>query len=353
LTAVPATRPLTAPARPVGAWLAHRRARVLGLGVAVGLLGLAIVASLAIGSRDLDPLAVVRALVAPDGSTAQRIVTELRLPRTLVGLAVGMALGMAGLLMQGVTRNPLADPGLLGVAAGASFAVVMSIRFLGTTDPARYAWFAIAGAALATVAVHLLARTRRRVDDPVRLVLAGAVLSALLQAGVSAVLVSSVETMNRYRFWMVGSLADASTEVLAMVLPLLVVGGVMAALSTRALDALSLGEDVASALGARVGLIRVGASAAIVLLTAASVVLAGPIVFVGLVVPHIARSMVGPDHRWLFPYCLLGGAILVLVADTLGRVVARPGELQVGIMTALIGAPVLLLAARRRGPVGA
>jgi len=353
LTAVPATRPLTAPARPVGAWLAHRRTRVVGLAIGLALLGLAIVASLAIGSRDLDPMAVVRAIVAPDGSTAQRIVTELRLPRTVVALAVGMALGIAGLLMQGVTRNPLADPGLLGVGAGASFAVVMSIRFLGTSDPARFAWAAIAGAALATVAVHLLARSRRRVDDPVRLVLAGAVLTALLQAGVSAVLVSSAETLNQYRFWMVGSLTDASTEVLGMMLPLLLLGGVVAALSTRALDALSLGDDVASALGARVGLIRVVASGAIVLLTAGAVVLAGPIVFVGLVVPHVARSVVGPDHRWLFPYCLVGGAILVIVADTVGRLVARPAELQVGIMTALVGAPVLVVAARRRGPSGA
>jgi iron complex transport system permease protein len=229
----------------------------------------------------------------------------------------------------------------------------MSIRFLGTSDPARFAWAAIAGAALATVAVHLLARSRRRVDDPVRLVLAGAVLTALLQAGVSAVLVSSAETLNQYRFWMVGSLTDASTEVLGMMLPLLLLGGVVAALSTRALDALSLGDDVASALGARVGLIRVVASGAIVLLTAGAVVLAGPIVFVGLVVPHVARSVVGPDHRWLFPYCLVGGAILVIVADTVGRLVARPAELQVGIMTALVGAPVLVVAARRRGPSGA
>jgi iron complex transport system permease protein len=312
------------------------------------VLALVVVASLALGSRELDPLDVIHALVSQDGSMAQRIVTDLRMPRTVVALAVGMALGTAGLLMQGLTRNPIADPGILGVSAGASFAVVLSIRFLGTSDPMTFIWYAIAGAAVATVLVHLLSRGRQRLDDPVRLILAGAVVSMLLQAGVSAVLVNDVETLDRFRFWTVGSLSDADPQVLATLLPLLVVGGVIALVATRAMDALALGDDVARSLGARVGLVRLAVSAGIVLLTAAAVVLAGPIVFVGLVVPHVARAVVGPDHRWALPYCVIAGAILVLAADTLGRVLIRPAELQVGIMTALIGAPVLILMVRRR-----
>ena len=351
MSVFPAARPLVVPARTSTGRLTRTSARLLGLAGALVVLALVVIASLALGSRDLDPVAVVQALVAPDGSMAQRIVTDLRMPRTVVALAVGMALGTAGLLMQGLTRNPIADPGILGVSAGASFAVVLSIRFLGTSDPATFIWFAIAGAALATVLVHLLSRGRQRLDDPVRLVLAGAVISMLLQAGVSAVLVNDVETLDRYRFWTVGSLSEADPAVLVMLLPLLAVGGVIAFVATRAMDALALGDDVARSLGARVGVVRLAVSAGVVLLTASAVVMAGPIVFVGLVVPHVARAMVGPDHRWALPYCVIAGGILVLAADTLGRLVIRPAELQVGIMTALIGAPVLILLVRRRSSV--
>jgi iron complex transport system permease protein len=351
VSVLPAARPLAVAGRTTTGRLTRTSARLLGILGALVILGVVVLASLALGSRDLDPVAVVQGLVAPDGSLAQRIVTDLRLPRTVVGLGVGMALGTAGLLMQGLTRNPIADPGILGVSAGASFAVVLSIRVLGTSDPATFIWFAIAGAALATLLVHLLSRGRRRLDDPVRLVLAGAVVSMLLQAGVSAVLVNDVDTLDRYRFWTVGSLSDADPAVLGTLLPLLLLGGVIAFLATRSMDALALGDDVARSLGARVGLVRVAVSMGIVLLTASAVVLAGPIVFVGLVVPHVARTVVGPDHRWALPYCLIGGAILVVAADTIGRLVVRPAELPVGVMTALIGAPVLILMVRRRSSV--
>ncbi len=348
VTAIPAARSLAPTRRPAIGRITRTRGRVLGLGIIIAALVPVLIASLAVGSREIDPATVVRAFLAPDGSFDQRTVLELRIPRTVIGVFAGVALGMSGLLMQGLTRNPLADPGLLGVSAGASFVVVLSIAFLGSADPATYVWFALAGAALATMVVHLLGRGRGRIDDPVRLVLAGWVLSALLEAGISAILVTNVETLDKYRFWVVGSLSGRTPGSLEAVLPLLVVGIVIAVLATRPLNALGLGDDVARGLGARVGPTRLMVSVGIVLLAGASVVLAGPIVFVGMAVPLVARSLVGADNRWLMPYCAILGILLVVGADTLGRVVIRPAELQVGIVTALLGAPLLVAVVRTR-----
>lgn len=305
-------------------------------------------ASLALGSVELEPATVIRAFTAFDGSNGHLIVLELRLPRTLVGVAVGAALGLAGTVMQGVTRNPLAEPGILGVNAGAALAVVVAIALLGIADPGGYVWFALLGASAASVAVYALGMIGRGGSAPLRLALAGAVLAALLASLTSAVLVLDANTLDQFRFWAVGSIAGRDLGVLADVLPFVVVGSTLALVSGRQLNALSLGDDVARSLGQRTGLVRLGMAAAVVLLAGGAVAAAGPIAFVGLAVPHAARTIVGPDYRWILPYAALLGPSLLLAADIAGRILARPGEVQVGIMTALVGAPVLIWLVRQR-----
>lgn len=305
-------------------------------------------ASLALGSAELELGAVIRAFTAFDGSNGHLIVIELRLPRTLIGLGVGAALALAGCVMQGVTRNPLAEPGILGVNAGASLAVVIAIALLGVAHPAGYVWFALAGAAVASVLVYALGSVGRGGAAPMQLALAGAVLAALLTSLTSAILVLDANTLDQFRFWAVGSIAGRDLGVLIAVLPFLLGGGVLALVSGRQLNALSLGDDVARSLGQRVGLVRLAMAVSVVLLAGGAVAAAGPIAFVGLAVPHAARALVGPDYRWLVPYAALLGPSLLLASDILGRILARPGEVQVGIMTALIGAPVLIWLVRQR-----
>jgi iron complex transport system permease protein len=263
-------------------------------------------------------------------------------------LLVGAALGLAGALMQGVTRNPLADPGLLGVNAGASLAVVVGIYAFGLASVASYAWFAFAGAALAGAAVYTLGALGRGGATPVKLAIAGAALSALLGSFTAAVLLLDSATLDQYRFWAVGSTAGRDTTVVWQVLPFLAAGALLGLATARALNGLALGEDVARSLGQRVGWTRLATSTSVVLLVGASVAAAGPIGFVGLTVPHVARTVTGPDNRWLLPYSMLMGAILLVCADVIGRVIARPGEVEVGIVTAFLGAPVFIAFVRRR-----
>lgn len=319
-----------------------------GLAAAGLALFVAVLASLALGSAELELETVIGAFTAFDGSNGHLIVLELRLPRTLVGLGVGAALGMAGCIMQGVTRNPLAEPGILGVNAGASLAVVLAIAVLGIGDPAGYVWFALAGAALASVLVYALGSLGHGADAPLRLVLAGAVLAALLTSLTAAILVLDANTLDQFRFWAVGSIAGRNLGVLVAVLPFLLAGGALALVSGRQLNTLSLGDDIARSLGQRVVLVRLLLAVSVVLLAGAAVAAAGPIAFVGLAVPHVARALVGPDYRWLLPYAAVIGPCLLLVSDIVGRILARPGEVQVGIMTALIGAPVLIWLVRQR-----
>lgn len=303
--------------------------------------------SLALGSAELELGSVVGAFTAFDGSNAHLIVTELRLPRTLIGLVVGVALAVAGTLMQGVTRNALAEPGILGVNAGASFAVVIAISALGISSTAGYVWFALAGAAVASVIVYALGSLGRGGATPVRLAMAGAVLAALLVSLTSAILVLDAQTLDQFRFWVVGSIAGRDREVLLAVLPFVVAGSLMAVALGRQLNALSLGEDLARSLGQRVGLVRTTAWTAVILVAGGAVAGAGPIAFVGLAVPHAARMLVGADYRWITAYAIVLGPILLLGADILGRIAARPAELQVGIMTALIGGPIFIWLVRR------
>jgi iron complex transport system permease protein len=319
---------------------------MLGLLVLVALVLLTGLLSLAIGSRGIGFGTVVRVLFDPDGSDASTIVHGLRIPRTVLGLAVGACLGIAGALMQGHTRNPLADPGLLGVSAGAAFAVVLGIYVFGVRDVSGYAWFSLAGAGIATIAVVLIGSTRGG-PNPVSLVLAGAAISALLAAGTQAVVLRDLETLDAYRFWVVGSASGRSLDVFWQVLPFMVVGLLLAAMSSPGLNLLQLGDDVARSLGMNPWVHKIMGIGAVMLLCGAATAACGPIGFVGLVVPHVARYFSGVDYRWLVPYSGLIGALFVVLADIIGRVVVRPGELQVGIVMALVGGPLFVVLVRR------
>jgi iron complex transport system permease protein len=314
---------------------------------ALALVGVAF-CSLAFGSKPLPLGTVIDALFHFDGSNDHLIVRSLRGPRTIVGLSVGAALGLAGAVMQGVTRNPLADPAILGVESGASLAVVVAIRSFGVGSIGGYVWFALAGAALGSVIVYTLGSIGRGGATPVKLALSGSAITALFVALTSAVLLIDITTLDQFRFWMVGSIAGRDGSLAANVAPFLVVGAALALASSRPLNTLALGDDVARSLGQRVGVTRAMAATAVVLLCGGGTAAAGPIAFVGLTVPHVARAICGPDYRWIMPWSAVLGPILLLGADTVGRLVARPGELQVGIVTAVLGAPFFIALVRRR-----
>jgi iron complex transport system permease protein len=339
----------TPAARPVRAsLLTSSRARAVGLIAALALLAACVLASLAIGSRAVPLRDVFEAFFAYDGSDEHAIVRDLRLPRTELGLLVGAALGAAGALMQGTTRNPLAEPGILGINAGASFAVVLAIQFLGVATVAGYTGFALLGAAVTAVLVLALGASGRGGPTPVRLALAGAVLTTMLVSLTSAVLVFDAQTLDQARYWIVGSIAGRDADVALTVLPVIAVGMVIACSAGRSLNALALGDDVARGLGQHVDRARAVACAGFVLLAGGAVAAAGPIAFVGLVVPHIARGIAGADYRWIVPYAVVLGAVLLLVSDVVGRVIAWPADLGVGIVTALVGAPFFIWLVRRR-----
>jgi iron complex transport system permease protein len=323
-----------------------RRGTVRGIVGLVLLLAFTALLSLAIGSRSIPLTTVVDALFHPDGSDASTIVHGLRIPRTVLAIAVGVSLGVAGALMQGHTRNPLADPGLLGVEAGAAFAVVIGIFVFGVTDLTGYAWFSLLGAGLAAAAVFAIGSTRGG-PDPVSLVLAGAAVSALLLALTQAVVLRDIDTLDAYRFWAVGSVAGRGTDVFWQVLPFIAVGLVLAAMSASTLNLLQLGDDVAASLGLRPTRHKMIGVLGVMMLTGAATAACGPVGFVGLVVPHVARFLAGVDYRWVIPYSGLIGGLLVVLADIIGRVVVRPAELQVGIVMALIGGPVFIVLVRR------
>jgi iron complex transport system permease protein len=338
---------------PVPAAPAPGRTRRRGL--VVGLVVLAVVlagvcgASIAVGAKSIPLDEVWRALVHHDPHRADDlIVRSLRVPRTVVGLVVGAALGLAGAVMQGITRNPLADPGILGVNAGAALAIVIGIHSFGVASPGGFVWFGFVGAAGAAVLVYALGAMGRDGATPIKLALSGAAMTVFLTSVSSAVLLSDLATLDQYRFWVVGSLAARDGDIVRAVVPFAVVGLVLALTSARLLNGLALGDDVAIALGYRVERARLLAAIAVVLLCGAAVAAAGPIAFVGLTVPHVARAVTGPDYRWILPYSAMLGALLVLTADIVGRVIAPPGEVQAGIVIALVGAPFFVALVRRR-----
>lgn len=334
-----------------------RRTRPVLLVTLLGVLlaGLCLL-SLALGAASIPPGQVIRALLGDAPSRlVDNIVWSARVPRTALGLAAGAALGLSGALMQALTRNPLADPGILGVSAGASFAIVLAVGVAGLGSFYGYVWFAFAGALAASVLVFLLGRLGRSGLTPVKLALAGVAVTALLNSFTSAIVLTDPDALDRYRFFTAGSMADQDGSTVLRILPFLVVGTVLALACAPALNSLALGEDVAASLGRRLGLIRLQGVAAVTLLTGAAVAAIGPVVFIGLVIPHVARALaqlagIGPDHRWLLPLSALLAPSLLLAADIIGRLIARPTEVQAGIVVAFIGGPFFIALVRRRKP---
>lgn len=322
--------------------------RVFFLVAAVVLLAVVFALSLWVGARTIDPGEVWRVLWHPDGSESSYIVHEMRLPRALLALLVGAALGVAGALIQALTRNPLADTGILGVGAGASLAVVIGVAFFGVTSLSGYLWFSFAGAVFVTVLVYALGSVGSIGATPVRLTLVGVALGALLSGFSSAIIMLNPDGFSDVLRWSAGSLAGRSWSTLGIIVTPIALGLLLALVAGRPLNAVSLGDDVARSLGASVVRTRILVIVAVTLLAGAAGAAAGPIGFVGLMVPHVVRWFTGPDQRWIIPFSAVGAALLLLAADVVGRVLLAPRELEVGIVTAFIGAPVLIALARRR-----
>ncbi|MGH4034890.1 FecCD family ABC transporter permease [Actinomycetota bacterium Odt1-20B] len=328
---------------PRGATEARRR-RVVGLAALVVVLLIAGAASLAVGARALSPAEVWHGLfAAPQDdqrlTEIRLIVQTVRVPRTVLAIVAGIALGVGGALIQGYTRNPIADTGLLGVNTGATFAVVTAVTVFGLTNPFQYVWFAFFGAAVAGVVVFALASIGRGAGNPLTLALAGQGIAVFLQAMTTAVSLSDQKSLNAVRLWNAGTVAGVKFDVIWPITAFIAVGLVLAAVTLPALNLLNLGDDVARGLGVNIALSRTVGIAAITLLAGAATAACGPIAFLGLMVAHVARYLTGPDYRWLVPYAGLLGAVVLLVCDIAGRLVVRPGELDAGVVVALLGAP--------------
>ncbi|MGI5520182.1 FecCD family ABC transporter permease [Micromonospora sp. CA-259024] len=327
-----------------------RRASALGPGLVVLCVVLALVSFLSVtmGSRSIGLSEVLHALFSldSDGPISSTVTLEMRVPRTLLGILVGAALGVAGAILQGVTRNPLADAGILGINSGAAAFVVFAITVLGVRGVGVYVWFAFAGAIAALALVYAIASLGREGATPVKLALAGAAVTAGLTSVTSGIVMTNVDALNELRFWQVGSLAGRYGPILTGVAPFLLLGLAASLGFGRAINGLALGEDVARGLGQQVTRTRAAAFAVVAVLAGAATAACGPIVFVGLVVPHLARFICGPDYRWILPYSMLLAPIVLLLADVLGRVAAAPDELQVGVVLGLIGAPAFIAIVR-------
>jgi iron complex transport system permease protein len=321
--------------------------RTVGWLIGLGILALTCLLSLAVGASEIPFGTVLDALTHFDNSSDHIIVRDLRVPRTVLGLIAGMALGVAGALIQALTRNPLADPEILGINAGAAFLVALAVGVFGLSSIMSYVWFAFAGAVIVMILVYVLGSSGRGGATPIRLVLAGVAIGAVLKGVTSGLLLLDPRAFDHMRLWNAGSLSGRGLDVSGAIAPFVLVGLVLACAIARPLNAVALGDDLARSLGANVNRTRLIGFVAITLLCGAATAAAGPIGFVGLMVPHVARWIVGPDQRWILAYTLLGAPILVLIADVIGRLILRPGEMQVGLVTAFIGAPVLIYLVRR------
>lgn len=334
-----------APLRKGGA----RRCAVVLVG-AIAAVVVSIALSLAFGSRpvSLDEVAsgITSWFTGQTPTEIGAIAVQSRIPRTILALLAGAALALSGALMQAITRNPLADPGILGVNTGAALLVVCGIAFFGITGAFGQLTLALVGAALTALFVYFIGSIGPGGTTPIKLALAGAATTAALSSLVAAILIPRQSVLNDFRFWQVGNVGRAEWDTMAVIAPVLIVGTLIALVCAPALNALALGDDVAVGLGIRVGRTRLIAAVAGVALCAAVTAVAGPIGFVGLMVPHVVRLLVGTDQRWLLPLSALGGAVLLTLADTIGRVIGNPSEVEAGIVTAFLGAPILIVIAR-------
>jgi iron complex transport system permease protein len=318
-----------------------------GLPLCAAGLGLALLSSIAFGAADIDAATVVASLFAYDPDNTQHLIIQtLRVPRALTAALVGAGLAIAGALMQALTRNPLADTGLLGIEAGAALAVVAAVYFIGIDSLATYALFAFGGATAAALLVYLLGSLGRGGATPFRLTIAGAAVTSFLASLTTALMLFNQRTFEEVRFWLAGSVAGRDMALILQAAPYLAGALLIALLLGRQLTTLALGDDIARGLGQRTALIKLAAALAVVVIAGTSVALAGPIGFVGLVIPHAVRFFTGADYRWTLPYAALTGATFLIGADVLGRLLAQPGEISIGVMTALIGGPVFVALVR-------
>ncbi|WP_119698769.1 FecCD family ABC transporter permease [Microbacterium halotolerans] len=329
------------------------RMRLIGLITLLLVLLAVALLSVAVGSKQIPLPAILDAIFSYSEAVEEHvIVVQMRAPRTVVGLAVGAALGVAGALIQALTRNPLADPGILGVNAGAAFFVAIGVAVFGAGTILGYVWFAFAGALAVTVAVYLIGSAGRGPADPVRLTLAGVALGAVLSGITTAMTLMDPTAFDQMRHWNAGAIAGRGYDILLPVLPFLCAGVLIALLVARPLNSIALGEDLAASLGTNILWTRIAVVVSVTLLAGGATAIAGPIAFIGLMIPHIARWITGPSQPWIFGYTLVLAPALLLISDVLGRVVLRPGEVPVGIVTAFVGAPVLIVLIRRRKASG-
>ncbi|AGF71643.1 FecCD family ABC transporter permease [Corynebacterium halotolerans] len=347
--AAPVNATRTATATTTADSATHRSAtrQVVRLLLLAAVLGVVCVLSVAHGVRDIAFTDAVAALLGHTETTEQAA-AWLRIPRTVLAVAVGAALAVSGATMQAVTRNPLADPGIFGVLSGASLAVVTGIAFFGLSNPVATMLVAVVGSAVAAVFVYTVGSLGRGGATPLKLALAGAATSAAATSLVSAVLLPRADVMDSFRFWQIGGVGGAEWSHLGLAAPLLILGAVICLASAGGLNSLALGDDVATGLGRNVLRTRLVSSLGAVILCGVATALAGPIAFVGLIVPHVCRLLIGTDHRWLLPVSALSGAALLVAADTLGRVITPHSEIAVGVITPLIGAPFFIWIVRRR-----
>jgi iron complex transport system permease protein len=321
---------------------------LLGLGIASFLLAVCLVYSITLGAREIPLPTILQSFTTFDNTFDHLVVQTVRLPRSLMAVAVGAALAVSGALLQGLTRNPLAETGILGIEAGGALAVVITLFLFGSSSPSLYTAVAFLGAAIAAVSVYGLGSLGRGGATPLNLTVAGAAVTALISSITTAILIISQRTLEEMRFWLAGSLAGRDFDIFLQALPFLGSGLLLALLLGRQITALSLGEDVAQSLGQRTAWIKGLTAASVVLLAGSSVAIAGPVGFIGLIVPHMVRFFIKTDYRWILPYSAVFGAILLLISDIAARVLLKPQELPVGIMTALIGAPVFVSLAKTK-----
>lgn len=325
----------------------HRTLLWLGLAGLIVLLVVSGLVSLAVGNLTIPISTVIDSLQGTANTREEIIIQTLRVPRTVIAMSAGAAFATSGAIIQALTRNPLGDPGILGVAAGASLAVLIAVQTLSIVEPSGYMWFAFGGAAVAGVVVYFLGSVGRGGASPVKLAIAGAALASALGAVSTIMLSLDQQSLDQLRFWLVGSVAGRPISVFWWTLPFVIAGILVACLLGGPLNLLALGDEVAVSLGMKVGLIRAAAGLVAITLAGAGVAMAGPIAFAGLAVPHVARHIVGPDWRWIVPYSAVMGGILLLIADVVGRIIVRPNELQVGVVVALVGAPFFIALVRR------
>ncbi len=341
------TKPVSSTKISVG----RRAGRYVGLAPAAALLVLLAMASIALGSRDVALIDVWNAVTGVSQGADATVIRDMRVPRTLLGILVGAALALGGVILQGTARNPLADPGVLGISQGAAAMVVVAALAFGTMPAGEAVWFAFAGAGIATVIVYSVASFGAEGATPVKLALAGAALTALCASITSAILLADPDALNELRMWQVGALAGRYAPVLGQLLPFFVVGIVGSLFVGRALNLLSLGDDLARTLGMKVEAVRTVLFVLVAALCGAATAACGPIVFVGLMIPHLVRLITGPDYRWILVYSALLGPVLVLGADIAGRLLLPSGEIPVGVVIGIVGAPVFVLLVRFRRSV--